>query len=55
MLGVCRIIVGKAVPHPLGDPNASKEEERIIQQKYLEKAFEMLQQPVEKTVVETIA
>lgn len=54
MLGVCRIIIGNAVPHPLGNPKTTKEEERQLQRKYLEKAFAMLQEPVEATVVEKV-
>ncbi|MBQ1524029.1 MAG: hypothetical protein IIZ55_02700 [Firmicutes bacterium] len=43
MLGVYRVLVGKAVPHPCGDPKLSPEDEHKLMRKYMEKALEMLQ------------
>lgn len=43
MLGVYRVLVGKAVPHPCGDPKLPPEDEHKLMRKYMEKALEMLQ------------
>jgi len=42
-VGANRIIPGVAIPHPLGDPETSHEEELLIRRRLLTKALEALQ------------
>lgn len=54
MVGVNRIVVGNAVPHPVGNPkleNADKE--KALRRKYVEAALQLLQEDMDapKTVV----
>ncbi len=54
MLGVCRVIIGEAVPHPCSNPKLPPEDELKQRRKYVEKALEMLQTEVEKTTIVTV-
>lgn len=51
MVGVNRIVEGRAVTNPVGDPTLSKEEEKELRRKYLLKALELLQRDVEGPTV----
>ncbi len=51
MLGVNRIIQGRAVPNPVGDPSLTKEQEKELRRKYVLKALELLQKEVEGPTV----
>ena len=51
MLGVNRIIQGRAVPNPVGDPSLTKEQEKELRRKYVLKALELLQKDVEGPTV----
>ncbi len=53
-VGAHRIVVGKAIPYPVGDPNSSPEEERKLRKQMVQAAVEVLNTEVEKpTVFET--
>lgn len=42
-VGANRIVPGVAIPHPLGDPEKSPEDEKKIRRAIVEKAFKALQ------------
>lgn len=46
-VGANRIVPTVAIPHPLGNPNLSPEDERHLRTKLVEKALKALQTPVE--------
>ena len=54
MVGVNRIIQGRAVPNPVGDPSLPKEKEKELRRKYILKALELLQKDVEGPTVVTL-
>jgi len=54
MLGVNRIVVGRAVPNPVGDPSLTAEQEKELRRKYVLKALELLQKNVEGPTVVTL-
>jgi glycine reductase len=54
MLGVNRIVQGRAVPNPVGDPTLTKEQEKELRRKYILKALELLQKDVEGPTVVTL-
>lgn len=47
MVGANRILAGVAIPHPVGDPGLSPEEERQHRRRLLLRALEVLSVPVE--------
>ena len=49
-----RIVVGKAVPHPTGDVKLEKKKEKELRKKYVLKALELLQSPVDGPTVVTV-
>ncbi len=52
-VGANRIVPAIAIPHPLGNPALSHEEEKTIRKDIVEKALKALQTPVsEQTVFE---
>lgn len=52
-VGANRIVPAIAIPHPLGNPALSLEEERAIRRRLLEKALHALSTPVtEQTIFE---
>ena len=52
-VGANRIVPAIAIPHPLGDPNLSKDEEYKVRKKIVEKALHALTVEVtEQTVFE---
>lgn len=46
-VGANRIVPAIAIPHPLGDPTKSKEEEKALRRKLLDKALRALQTRIE--------
>jgi glycine reductase len=46
-VGANRIVPTVAIPHPLGNPNLSPEDEKHLRRKLVEKALKALQTPVE--------
>ena len=50
-VGANRIIPAVAIPHPLGDPTKSEEEELQLRRSLLEKALATLKIPVEDQLV----
>jgi len=52
-VGANRIIPAVAIPHPLGDPSRTPEEEKKIRRAIVEKALKALQTPVEDQTVFT--
>ena len=47
-VGVNRIVPGVSIPHPLGDPNVSLEEEKEIRREKLMLAFKALSTEIDK-------
>ncbi len=55
MLGVNRIVVGAAVPHPTGDPKLEDiEKEKNLRRRYVLKALELLQTDVEGPTIASL-
>lgn len=50
-VGAQRIVVGKAIPYPVGDPSKSPEEERELRKRIVQKAMDVLQTEVDKPTV----
>lgn len=50
-VGANRIIPAVAIPHPLGDPTKSKEQEKSLRRTLVEKALEAMQTKVEGQTV----
>jgi glycine reductase complex component B subunit gamma len=50
-IGPNRIIAGRAVTHPLGDPALSRPEEKEFRRRLVRKALDLLQTPVDQQVV----
>ena len=46
-VGANRIVPAVAIPHPLGDPSKSREEEKTMRRKLVEKALRALQTRIE--------
>jgi glycine reductase len=54
MVGVNRIVQGRAVPNPVGDPSLDEEKEKELRLKFIRKALGLLQQDVDGPTVVTI-
>jgi glycine reductase len=54
MVGVNRIVQGRAVPNPVGDPSLTKEKEKELRREYVLKALELLQKEVDGPTVVTL-
>jgi glycine reductase len=52
-VGANRIIPAVAIPHPLGDPTKTKEEEKLIRRHLVEKALRALQTEITEQTVFT--
>ncbi len=50
-VGANRIVPAIAIPHPLGNPKLSPEEEKRLRRNLLKKAFDALQTPIEEQTV----
>lgn len=54
MLGVNRVLVGAAVPHPTGNPKLEEAKEKELRRAYVLKALELLQEDVEQPKIVTL-
>ena len=54
MVGVSRLIRGTNLCSPLSDPKLDDQGEKAMRKRFVEKAFEMLQQPGQKDHYETV-
>lgn len=50
-MGANRIIPAIAIPHPLGDPTLSLEDERALRRRLVETALKALETPIEVQTV----
>jgi glycine reductase complex component B subunit gamma len=50
-VGANRIVPTIAIPHPLGNPNLSKEDEKALRRKLTEVALKALETPIEEQTV----
>ncbi len=50
-VGANRIVPAIAIPHPLGNPALTKEEEKDIRRKLLKKAFKALTTEIEEQTI----
>lgn len=50
-VGANRIVPTVAIPHPLGNPNMTPEEEKDVRRKLLNKALKALETPVDGQTV----
>jgi len=50
-VGANRIVRAVAIPHPLGDPTKSREEEKLLRRTLLEKALRAMETRVEGQTV----
>lgn len=50
-VGANRIVPTIAIPHPLGNPSLSPEDEKALRRKMVETALKALQTPVEEQTV----
>lgn len=54
MVGVNRIVQGRAVPNPVGDPSMGEAQEKELRREYVLRALELLQKEVEGPTVVTV-
>ncbi len=50
-VGANRIVPAIAIPHPLGDPSKSPEEEKLLRRRIVEKSLEALQTDITEQTV----
>ena len=50
-VGANRIVPAIAIPHPLGDPSRSREEEKLLRRALVEKALKALETKIEGQTV----
>lgn len=50
-VGANRIVPAVAIPHPLGDPGKSREEEKSLRRKLVEKALHALETKIDAQTV----
>jgi glycine reductase len=50
-VGANRIVPAVAIPHPLGDPSRTPEEEKVIRRRLVEKALKALQTDISEQTV----
>lgn len=50
-VGANRIVRGKAIPHPVGNPESSLDEEKIFRRRLVSQALELLKTRVEGPTV----
>ena len=46
MVGANRIVQGRAIPNPVGEPSFNAEQDKELRRKFVEKALELLQKNV---------
>jgi len=54
MVGVNRIVQGRAVPNPVGDPSLDEIKEKELRRRFILKALGLLQQEVDGPTVATL-
>ena len=54
MVGVNRILIGESVTCLIGNPILTKEQEKALRRKYVVRALEALQTPVDRPTVFTL-
>jgi glycine reductase len=54
MLGINRIVQGRAITNPVGDPTLPEEQEKELRRKFILRALELLQKDVEGPTVLTV-
>ncbi len=55
MVGTNRILRGVAITHPTGDPTLAPDDERVLRERIVERALEMLGTEVEPTTIWELA
>ena len=50
-VGANRIVPAIAIPHPLGNPKLSADEEKVLRRNIVEKALKALETPVDKQTI----
>ncbi|MBW3577821.1 MAG: hypothetical protein KY462_08810 [Actinobacteria bacterium] len=50
-VGAPRIVPGRAIPHPVGDPELEPDAERAYRRRVLERALEAVSTPVKRPTV----
>ena len=50
-VGANRIVPAIAIPHPLGNPKLSANEEKVLRRNIVEKALKALETPVDKQTI----
>lgn len=50
-VGANRIVPAVAIPHPLGNPKLSADEEKVLRRNIVEKALKALETPVDKQTI----
>lgn len=50
-VGANRIVPAVAIPHPLGDPSKSRDEEKALRRRLVEKALQALQTRIDGQTV----
>lgn len=50
-IGPNRIIPGKAITHPLGDPTLSRDEEKALRRRLIQRALDALQTEIQAQTV----
>lgn len=50
-VGANRIVPAIAIPHPLGNPKLSADEEKVLRRSIVEKALKALETPVDKQTI----
>ena len=50
-VGANRIVPAIAIPHPLGNPKLSADEEKVLRREIVEKALKALETPVDKQTI----
>lgn len=54
MLGINRIVQGRAITNPVGDPTLPEKQEKELRRKFILRALELLQTDVEGPTVFTV-
>ncbi len=50
-VGTNRVVTGKAIPHPLGDPSLPREHEKELRRRIVQRALDALQTETKEQIV----
>jgi glycine reductase complex component B subunit gamma len=50
-VGASRVVVGRKIPHPCGDPNLSEQFDLKVREEIVKKALEALETPVSSATI----